>query len=78
MTVVLDASAVLALLLSEAGAAKVAGVLASSQMSAVNYAEVLRTTPSSDQAKPTSKTSLMPCRSKSSRSIQIWQRWLGC
>jgi PIN domain nuclease of toxin-antitoxin system len=40
MTVVLDASAVLALLLSEAGAAKVAGVLAGSQMSAVNYAEV--------------------------------------
>ena len=40
MTVVLDASAVLALLLSEAGAAEVAGVLAGSQMSAVNYAEV--------------------------------------
>ena len=40
MTVVLDASAVLALLLSEAGAAKVAGVLAGSKMSAVNYAEV--------------------------------------
>jgi len=40
MTVVLDASAVLALLLGEAGATKVAGVLAGSQMSAVNYAEV--------------------------------------
>lgn len=40
MTVVLDASAVLALLLSEAGATKVAGVLAGSQMSAANYAEV--------------------------------------
>ena len=40
MTVVLDASAVLALLLGEAGAAKVAGVLAGSKMSAVNYAEV--------------------------------------
>ena len=40
MTVVLDASAMLALLLSQAGAAKVAGVLAGSQMRAVNYAEV--------------------------------------
>ena len=40
MTVVLDASAVLALLLDEAGAAKVAGVLAGSKMSAVNHAEV--------------------------------------
>jgi ribonuclease VapC len=40
MTVVLDASAVLALLLSEAGAAKVVAVLAGSKMSAVNYAEV--------------------------------------
>ncbi len=40
MTVVLDASAVLALLLGEAGAAKVAGVLAGSKMSAVNHAEV--------------------------------------
>ena len=40
MTAVLDASAVLALLLSEAGAARVASVLAGSQMSAVNYAEV--------------------------------------
>ena len=38
--VVLDASAVLALLLGEAGAAKVAGVLTGSQMSAANYAEV--------------------------------------
>lgn len=40
MTVVLDASAILALLLGEAGASKVAAVLAGSQMSAVNYAEV--------------------------------------
>jgi ribonuclease VapC len=40
MTVVLDASAVLALLLSEAGATKVAAVLTGSQMSAVNYAEI--------------------------------------
>ena len=40
MTVVLDASAVLALLLGEAGAAKVAGVLVGSKMSAVNHAEV--------------------------------------
>lgn len=40
MTVVLDASAVLALLLDEPGAAKVAGVLAGAQMSAANYAEV--------------------------------------
>jgi ribonuclease VapC len=40
MTAVLDASAVLALLLNESGAAKVAAVLAGSQMSAVNYAEV--------------------------------------
>ncbi len=40
MTVVLDASAVLALLLNEAGASKVAGALSGSKMSAVNYAEV--------------------------------------
>ena len=40
MTVVLDASAVLALLLGEAGAAKVAGVLAGSKMSAVNLSAV--------------------------------------
>jgi len=40
MTAVLDASAVLALLLGEAGATKVASVLSEAQISAVNYAEV--------------------------------------
>ena len=39
--VVLDASALLALLKQESGATKVAGVLAVSRMSAVNYAEVV-------------------------------------
>lgn len=38
---ILDASAVLALLRGEAGAAKVAGVINQARMSAVNYAEIV-------------------------------------
>lgn len=41
MTVVLDASALLALLRAEAGGAKVAGVIKQAKMGAVNYAEVV-------------------------------------
>ena len=39
--VVLDASALLAMLQDEPGGAKVAGVIASSRISAINYAEVV-------------------------------------
>ena len=39
--IILDASALLAMLLDEAGGAMVAGAIASARMSAVNYAEVI-------------------------------------
>jgi ribonuclease VapC len=41
MTVVLDASALLAMLQAEKGAAKVANVIAGARMCAVNYSEVV-------------------------------------
>ncbi len=39
--IVLDASALIAMIKGERGAAKVAGAIASARMSAVNYAEVV-------------------------------------
>ena len=41
MSVVLDASALIAMLKGERGAAKVAGAVAGARVSAVNYAEVV-------------------------------------
>ena len=41
MTVVLDASALIAMLKGEKGAAKVAGGIAGARLSSVNYAEVV-------------------------------------
>ena len=41
MTIVLDASALIAMLKGERGAAKVAGAIAGARISSVNYAEVI-------------------------------------